>query len=127
MLLTTRIRKRFFVNFRLARATVLRILVVIVAFFLSSLRLKLSLPVQDGVTEDAVLLQFDPLPVTDASGDPMEGDGLKYHVEGSGGTKRAFKYLKRPKAAVKKQHRDSKVNLSTSQASVVSAIYVNGT
>ena len=59
----------------------------------------MSLPVQDGVTEDAVLLQFDPLPVTNA--DPMEGDGLKYHVEGSGGTKRAYMYLKGPKAAVK--------------------------
>ncbi len=60
----------------------------------------MSLPVQDGVAEDAALLQSDPLPVTDA--DPMEGDGVSYHVEGSGGTKRAYKYLKRPKAAVKK-------------------------
>ncbi len=59
------------------------------------------LPVQDGVGEDAALLQSDPLPVTDA--DPMEGDGLKYHVEGSGGTKRTCMYLKRPKAAAKKQ------------------------
>ena len=87
----------------------------------------MSLPVQDGVAEDAVLLQFDPLPVTDASGDPMEGDGLKYHEEGSGGTKRANMYLKRPKAAIKKQQRDSTVNSRTSQASVVSAIYANGT
>ncbi len=35
-------------------------------------------------------------------------------------------YLKRPKAAVKKQQRESTVNLRTSQASVVSAMYVNG-
>ncbi len=61
----------------------------------------MSLPVQDGIAEDGALLQFVPLPVTDA--DPMEADGLKYHVEGSGGTKRAYMYLKRPKAAVKKQ------------------------
>jgi hypothetical protein len=80
----------------------------------------MSLPVQDGVAEDAVLLQFDPLPVTDA--DPMEGYGVSNHVEGSGGTKRACMYLKRPKAAVKKLQRDSTVNLRTSQASVVSAI-----
>ncbi len=87
----------------------------------------MSLPVQDGVAEDAILLQSDPLPVTDASGDPMEGDGLKYHVEGSGGTKRTYMYLKGPKAAVKKKLRDLTVNLRTSQASVVYAIYVNGT
>ncbi len=59
----------------------------------------MSLPVQDGVAEDATLLQFDPLPATDA--DPMEGDGFSYHVEGSGGTKRAYMYLKHPKAAIK--------------------------
>ena len=85
----------------------------------------MSLLVQDGVAEDAALMQSDSLPVTDAN--PMEGDGLKYHVEGSGGTKRAYRYLKRPKAAVTKKHRDSTVNLRTSQASVVSDIYVNGT
>ena len=63
----------------------------------------MSLLVQDGVAEDAALMQSDPLPVTDAH--PMEGDGLKYHVEGSGGTKRAYMYLKRPKAVVKKTPR----------------------
>ncbi len=84
----------------------------------------MSLPVQDGVAEGATLLQFDPLPVTDA--DPMEVDGLKYHVEGSEGTKRAYMYLKRPKAAVKKNQRDLTVNLRTSKASVIFAIYVNG-
>jgi hypothetical protein len=57
----------------------------------------MSLPVD--VAEDAALLQCDPLLVTDA--DPMEGDGFSYHVEGSGGTKRAYKYLKRPKATEK--------------------------
>jgi hypothetical protein len=124
-LLTARIRKRFFVNFRLAGATVLRKVVVIVALFFSSLRIKMSFPFQDGVAEDAALLQSDPLPVTDA--DPMEGDGFSYHVEGSGGTNRAYRYLKRPKAAIKKQHRDSTVNSRTSQASVVSDTYVNGT
>ncbi len=72
----------------------------------------MSLLVQDGVAKDAALLEYDPLPVTDT--DPMEGDGLKDRVEGSGGMKRAYKYLKRPKAAVKKQHRDSTVNLRTS-------------
>ena len=50
--------------------------------------------------EDATLLQSDPVPVTDA--DPMEGDGFSYHLEGSGGTKRAYKYVKRPKVTVKK-------------------------
>ena len=87
----------------------------------------MSLPVQDGVAEDAILLQSDPLPVTDASGDPMEGDGLKYHVEGSGGTKRAYRYMKRPKAAVKKQLRDSTVKSRTIQASVISANYFKST
>jgi len=58
-----------------------------------------SLTVQDGVAEDAALLQSDPLPVPDAK--PMEGDGFSYHVEGLGGTKRAYMYLKRPKAIVK--------------------------
>ena len=50
----------------------------------------MSLFVQDGVGEDEALLQFDPLPVTEA--DPMEGGGFSYHVEGSGGTRRAFFY-----------------------------------
>ncbi len=59
----------------------------------------MSLPVQDDVAEDAALLQSDPLPVADAN--PMEGDGFSYHEEGSGGTKRAYRYLKRPKAALK--------------------------
>jgi len=54
----------------------------------------MSLPVQDGVAENAALLQSDPLPVTDAN--PMEGDGVSYHEEGSGGTKRAYRYMKRP-------------------------------
>jgi hypothetical protein len=57
------------------------------------------LPAQDGVAEDAALLQSDPLPVTDV--DPMEGDDLSYHVEGLEGTKRVYMCLKRPKAAVK--------------------------
>ena len=35
--------------------------------------------------------------------------------------------MKRPKAAIKNQQRDSTVNLRTSQASVISVIYVNGT
>ena len=64
----------------------------------------MSLPVQDGVAKDAALMQSDPLPVTDAN--PMEGDDFSYHVEGSGGMKRAYRYLKRPKAAVKKQQLD---------------------
>ena len=71
------------------------------------------------------MLQFDPLPVTDD--DPMEDDGFSYHVERSGGTKRAYRYMKRPKAAVKKQLRDSTVKSRTIQASVVYVIYVNGT
>jgi hypothetical protein len=54
----------------------------------------MSLQDQDGVAENAALLQSDPLPVPDA--EPMEGDGFSYHVEGSGGTKRAYRYLKRP-------------------------------
>ena len=83
------------------------------------------LPVQYGVAKDAASLQPDPLPVTDA--DPIEGDGFSYHVEGSGGTKRAYMYLKRPKVAPKKQQRNSTVNSRTNQASVVSVIYVNGT
>ena len=70
------------------------------------------------------MLQSDPLPVTDA--DPMEGDNVSYHVEASGGTERAYMYLKRPKAAVKKLQRYSAVNLKTSQASVAYVIYVNG-
>ena len=60
----------------------------------------MSLPVQDGVAEEAALLQFYPLPVEDA--DPMEGDGFSYHVEGSGGTKWAYRFLKRPSESVKK-------------------------
>ena len=60
----------------------------------------MSLPVQDCVAEDAALLQSDPFPVTDA--DTMEGDGFSYHVEGSGGSKQAYMYLKRPNAVVKK-------------------------
>jgi hypothetical protein len=85
----------------------------------------MSLPVKDGVAEDAALLRSDPLPVTDA--DSMEGDVFSYHVEGSGGTMRAYRYLKRPSVAVKKQQRDYTVNSRTSQASVVSTIYVYGT
>ncbi len=59
----------------------------------------MSLPIQDGVAEDAHLLQSYPLPVTDDG--PMENDGFSYRVGGSGGTKRSYGYMKRPKATVK--------------------------
>jgi hypothetical protein len=42
-------------------------------YFIFFITNKKSLLVQDGVAEDAALMQSDPLPVTDAH--PMEGDG----------------------------------------------------
>ena len=55
-MLTFQIGNRFFVNFKLDVATVLREVVVIVSFFFPSLRIKMSLQDQDGVAENAALL-----------------------------------------------------------------------